>query len=273
MNKSLALLPELWRVASVIEEVEDTVTLLLDPPAAQHVHFANGQFNMLYAYGIGEAPISISSHPEHTQLAHTIRGVGAVSRALCRSQPGDTIGLRGPFGTSWPLEKARGKEVLVIAGGIGLAPLRGLLHELHQHADLFGPIRLLYGARDPDTLLYPDERDQWSERIDVHSTVDFADSDWKHAIGIVTEIIPHHQIAADTCVSFICGPEVMIYFTVQALLDNGHNPDSIFVSMERNMQCAVGTCGHCQFGPEFICRDGPVFPWSRVSRCFSIREL
>jgi len=265
--------PPLWpapaKVRSVTPELDDTVTVTLDAPAG----FSPGQFNMCYVFGIGEVPISHSGDPDGEATVHTIRAVGAVSRALCALEPGQTLGLRGPFGSAWPLDAARGRDVLVIAGGIGLAPLRPLLHAIVAERIYFGRVTLCYGAREPKNLLFAADRERWAEPITILLSVDHADADWTGRVGVVPDLIPQAEFDPATTVAYVCGPGIMMRYTARALLDAGLADDAIFVSMERNMHCAVGTCGHCQFGPEFICKDGPVFAWRRVARLIGIREV
>lgn len=268
-----ALCPEPWRVRSVIAEGDDTVSLLLDPPPGRDGRFEPGQFNMLYAFGIGEVPISFSGDPAAGEALHTVRAVGAVSRALCALRPGDAVGVRGPYGTAWPLDEARGRDVLVVAGGIGLAPLRGLVCRIAAERDAFGRAALLVGARTPAGLLYPADRARWAERLDVLATVDHADVPWDGPVGVVPSLVPRVRFDPSEAVAFVCGPEVMMRFTAEALIGAGIAPARIHVSLERNMQCAVGTCGHCQLATELVCRDGAVFTWARVAPLLAVKEL
>jgi NAD(P)H-flavin reductase len=238
--------------------------------------FAAGQFNMLYAMGKGEVPISISGDPlAPTPLRHTIRSVGEVTHALVKLTPGATVGVRGPFGRGWPVEAIEGKDVVVVAGGIGLAPLRPALYQILARREKFGKVSLLYGTRTPKELLYPGELKKWRSRFDlfVGLTVDNADTSWKGSVGVVTRQIPRSDFDPLNAVALVCGPEIMMRYTVQGLADRGIPTDHIYISMERNMKCAVGLCGHCQYGREFICKDGPVFPFSQIEQAFQIREL
>jgi NAD(P)H-flavin reductase len=261
-------------VAEVIRETCDTVTLGLTPPGP--FTFLPGQFNMLSLPGIGEVPISISSDPaDHRHVLHTIRDVGAVTRALCAARPGDEIGARGPYGTDWPVAAAAGGDLVIVAGGIGLPPLRPALHAALARRDRFGKIVLLYGARTPDDLLFTDQIADWRTRcgLTAEVTVDKADPGWHGNVGVVPGLVswvPFDPLAAT---AFVVGPEIMMRFTVQALLAAGVTADSVYLSMERNMQCAAALCGHCQLGPFLICRDGPVFRYQRLARWLSVREL
>lgn len=267
--------PVLHRVVSSTRETADTWTLELESLAAP-VAIAPGQFNMLYAFGVGEVPISVSSVSElDGPLVHTIRNVGAVTAALCASRAGDVIGVRGPFGTTWPLDEAVGGDLLIVAGGIGLAPLRPAMHHALAHRARFGDVCLLVGARNPAELLYPAELEEWRGRfdVDVRVTVDTAVGEWHGRVGVVTRLIPHADFDPQTATVLLCGPEAMIRFTAYALLDAGVAPERIWVSQERNMQCGVGHCGHCQLGPFLLCRDGPVLRYDLVAPLLEVREL
>ncbi len=237
--------------------------------------FRPGQFDMLYVFGVGEAAISLSGDADGTEtIAHTIRAVGSVTDALARLQEGDALGLRGPFGSSWPLDLARGQDVVMVAGGIGLPPLRPVIYHLLRHRGDFGRIILLYGARTPGDVVYADEIDQWRQRDDfqVLVTVDHGDPAWRGPVGVVTELFPRCKFDPARTVGLMCGPEVMMRFIIREFLKRRVSEDRLFLSLERYMQCAVGLCGHCQFGPEFVCRDGPVFRYDRIKLFFNVRE-
>jgi NAD(P)H-flavin reductase len=269
--------PEPFEVRHAAKETGDTFTLTLVPVAGSHWHgFAPGQFNMLYVFGTGEVPISISGDPARPELlVHTIRAVGATTRALQGLKRGDWVGVRGPFGTAWPVDEARGRDVVLIAGGIGLAPLRPAVYHVLLHRALYGRVLLLYGARTPRDMLYAKELREWRSRFDVEVevTVDRATLDWQGSVGVVTKLVQRAPFDPQSAVAFICGPEVMIRYAAQALEQRGTPRDAIYVSMERNMKCAVGVCGHCQFGPYFVCKDGPVFRHDRIQRFFGLREV
>lgn len=238
--------------------------------------FKPGQFNMLYAFGVGEIPISISGDPAmRERIMHTIRSVGAVSRALAELKRGDHVGIRGPFGSSWPLEEAIGYDVLVIAGGIGLVPLRPALYHLLRHRQAYGRTAILYGARSEADLLYRRELDTWRRTPDfqVRVTLNYAGREWAGDVGHVTRLLPKVRFDPADTIAMICGPEVMIRSTALALEEIGVAVEQIFVSLERNMKCAVGFCGHCQFGPHFICKNGPVYRYARVRDLMAVREL
>lgn len=255
------------KTAHVVErhvETADTVTLVLDLPNDPWPGFAPGQFNMLYADGLGEAAISLSGDPADPQgrIVHTIRAVGPTSAALVALQPGDFLGLRGPFGASWPLP-AEGTTPLVIAGGLGLAPLRPLLSRLPQ-----APV--IVGARTPETLIFAEEMGR--RQAPVFQIVEEADTSWSGPLGRVTDLLDSALEDPAATTAYVCGPEAMMAATGRALLRRGVAAERIFVSLERNMKCAVGTCGHCQLGPHFVCKDGPVFPWSVIAPAFEREE-
>jgi NAD(P)H-flavin reductase len=268
--------PRPFRVAARRPETEDTWTLALEPtdggPAPS---FRPGQFNMLYAFGVGEVPISISGAGEGETIEHTVRAVGPVSAAICRARPGEELGLRGPFGSSWPLEGAAGRHVVVVAGGIGLAPLRpALLQALSAREQLEGVV-LLCGGRTPTQLLFRSELEGWNvdPRLEVTVTVDSAEPGWLGHVGVVTTLIGAAPFDPGRAVAFIVGPELMMRFTIEALLARGMPAADIHISIERNMKCAITHCGRCQFGPTFACREGPVMSFAAIERFLRIREL
>jgi NAD(P)H-flavin reductase len=265
-----------FRVEKVRKELSDTFTMDLVPEAGGDFRFAPGQFNMLYVFGVGEVPISISGDPnEQSKLTHTTRAVGAVSQAITGLKPGDAVGVRGPFGTPWPVEAAFGNDLVIVAGGVGLAPLRPAIYSALANRKKFGRVVILYGARTPVDILFRKEVEQWRGRfdIDVDVTVDRADSDWVGNVGVVTKLIERARFDAQNTTAFVCGPEVMMKFCIQSFAKRGVETDQIYVSMERNMKCGIGFCGHCQFGSGFVCKDGPVYRFDRIADIFAIREL
>ena len=261
------MLPRPFTVISKKQETFDTVTLGFEatdggPPIA----FAPGQFTMIYVFGVGEVPISISGHPDHPEiLVHTVRAVGAVTNAICALEPGDSAGIRGPFGTGWP--DAEGKDLLIVAGGIGLAPVRPLILTALEHRYRHSCLGLAYGTRTPSDLLYRDQLNEWREAGDmrVGVTVDRGDSGWRGDIGVVTPLVKRLRCETTETVAVLCGPEVMMRIVARTLEDRGIAPENIYVSIERNMKCGIGFCGHCQFGSDFACKDGPVFPYKDVA--------
>jgi NAD(P)H-flavin reductase len=270
-----SMLPSPYVVAAKRQELGDTWTLELEPAGADAVgEFRPGQFSMLYSFGTGEVPISVSSIDRGGPLVHTVRAVGTTTRAICACEPGDQLGVRGPFGNSWPLEGAKGGDVVVVAGGIGLAPLRPAIEHLIANRDSYRAVALLYGARSPDEMLYFSALQSWREHgIDVKYTVDTAAGEWDARVGLVTKLIPIAGFEGARTTAMICGPEVMMRFVSTALQDRGVAADSIHVSLERNMKCAIGHCGHCQLAHRFVCKDGPVFPVGRIGTLLGVREL
>lgn len=270
-----AMTPVPYRVRSRLQETADTWTLELDA-LGEAVAPGPGQFDMLYATGVGEVPISTSAvHLGDGGLTHTIRAVGHVTRALCRLEPGSVVWVRGPYGNEWPLAAAAGGDLVVVAGGIGLAPLRpAIRHALVHRAD-YGAVSVLLGARTPAELLFRSEVEEWRARFDaeVDVTVDAAATGWHGRVGLVTQLIPGAVFDPAQASALVCGPEVMMVFVVRALVERGVPIERIWISMERNMRCGIGHCGHCQLGPVLVCRDGPVFRADEMIPLMEVREL
>jgi len=267
--------PVPFRVGAKRDELLDTFTIELAPPNSSFA-FAPGQFTMLYAYGVGEVPISVSGDPANpTVVTQTIRRVGAVTRALGSVQPGDVVGMRGPFGTSWPLEAAKGGDVVLVAGGIGLAPLRPVLYAILADRASYQRVVLLYGSRSPHDLLYGGELREWRSRfdLDVYVTVDRADPGWHGSVGVVTTLIERADFEPGTTTAMVCGPEIMMRYAAETLLSENVTPGRISLSIERNMKCGIGFCGHCQYGGNFVCSDGPVFTYAEVESLLRVREV
>ncbi len=266
--RSRTLTPSLYHVVGRTE-VADVVTLALEPYQGRSIDFLHGQFNMLTAFGIGEVAISISSTPGAPgPIEHSVRDVGAVSHALCSAPVGTVVGVRGPFGTPWGVDDIEeDSDVVVVAGGIGLAPLRGAIDDLVRRRRAGGGrVFLLFGARSPDQILFAEDLEAWRRsgaHVDV--TVDVGAPGWDGPVGLVTALLPNAPFAPAHSVALLCGPEIMIRFAARDLVDLGVDPRRIRVSLERNMQCGVGLCGHCQLGPLLVCRDGPVVPWGGVA--------
>jgi len=270
------MVPHIARVRSVRQDLADVFTLEIALESGEVAPFAPGQFNMLQIFGVGEVPISFSGDPaEQDHLIHTIRAVGPVSKALTELGPGDALGLRGPFGVGWPMAEAAGQDVVIITGGLGLAPLRPALYQLLAERERYGLIVLLYGTRSPEQILYRDELEEWRRRLDMDIviTVDHADTDWRGHVGVVPALIPHATFDPLHSIALVCGPEIMMRYSIMALLDAGLKEDNIWLSMERNMKCAVGFCGHCQVGPVFVCKDGPVFRYDRIRQLLTLKEF
>ena len=281
LDKPLAHNPWVAQAARIVDiraEVPGVATYDLafeNPDVAESYRFAPGQFNMLYVPGFGESAISISSDPsQHDLLSHTIRVAGNVTQAIARKKVGESIGVRGPFGSNWPVENCRGRDVVIACGGIGLAPLRPAIYEILNHRDDYGRVILLYGARTPSGLLYTSEYESWrAKNIDLEVTVDIGEADWKGHVGVVPLLFYQHRLQADRTTVLSCGPEIMMRFVVFEALARKIRPENIFVSMERNMSCAMGFCGHCQIGPYFVCKDGPVFDYRQAEPFFNLEDF
>jgi NAD(P)H-flavin reductase len=270
------------RIRRVVKETPDTKTYwisFLDPNDRRDYRFDPGQFNMLYVFGAGEVPISIASDPgSPLRLAHTVRATGRVTNLFATLQPGDEVGVRGPFGRPWPMADAQGRDLLIVAGGLGLAPLRGAIYEAFRYREAFGRVVVLVGARSPEHILYRDQLDAWSQwmrarGIEVSLTVDTADDGWPYATGVASSLFGPAHLDPSRTTAFVCGPEIMMRLSALDLIARGLSPIHLFVSLERNMQCGVRLCGHCQFGPTFVCADGPVFRWDEIAHLLEVTEL
>jgi len=271
------MLPRVARVARRVRELADTWTLELVAAEGERLPgYAPGQFTMMYLFGVGEIPVSISGDAaDARRLVQTVRAVGKVSEAVTRLSKGATLGLRGPFGTAWPVEEGYGRDVVVIAGGLGLAPLRPALYQLRRERQKLGRLVLLYGTRRPDDILFRRELEGWRRQLDmeIEVTVDHAGADWRGHVGVVTGLIPRLRIDVENAVALVCGPEIMMRFAAGALHDIGVPEAAIHLSLERNMKCAVGLCGHCQLAGSFVCKDGAVMRYDRVRRLLGLREV
>lgn len=272
-----AMAPVPHRVRSRIVENVESATIHLEPVEQRLTSPAPGQFMMLYAFGIGEIAMSVSSIPSSGDdtLGHTIRSVGLVSRALHDTDAGTIVGVRGPFGTDWDLASCTGRDLVIVAGGCGLAPLRPVILQALSDRSAFGRVTVIAGARTPQHFLFLPEAAQWAQHplLDAELTVDTAGPDWPWRVGLVTE--PLRRLALDPrrTTALICGPEPMMRFSAQALLDKGMPANDIRVSLERNMQCGIGWCGHCQLGPLLLCRDGPVVSYDVAEPLLHVKEL
>lgn len=270
--------PHAARICRITRERPDTLTyeLELEDAATRAAYrFLPGQFNMLYLPGFGESAISISSDPGQLEaVGHTVHVCGNVTRALARRREGDQVLLRGPFGSAWPLTDCLGRDLVLVAGGIGLAPLRPALLQIVRRRGDYGRVCLLFGARSPAGLLYVREFAQWREAdIRVEVTVDLADAGWRGHIGVVPTLFHLLRLNSRNTSILTCGPEIMMRFVIFEALARSVAPEQIFVSLERNMQCAVGFCGHCQLGPAFVCRNGPVFSYAQMEPYLHVRDL
>jgi NAD(P)H-flavin reductase len=268
------MVPLAFRVSEREQDTADTWTLTLEPVSGTGPAIGPGQFMMVTAFGFGEVPISVSGPPNRPgPVVLTVRAVGAVSRAICASQHGAILGLRGPFGNDWPVDRAVGGDLVVIAGGIGLAPLRPAVLRALERRDELGAVSVLYGARTPADLLYTGQLEQWRALIDVATTVDTAGAGWAGNVGVVTKLLGGASFRPAETTALVCGPEIMMLFAARALLEAGVPSTRIIVSMERHMDCGIGLCGHCQLGPTLICRDGPIYSWATVDPWLKVREL
>jgi NAD(P)H-flavin reductase len=273
-----SLEPQWAEVVSADQEINEVATLGLkfkDPAVQRTYRFKPGQFNMLYLPGYGEAAISISSdNANQESIRHTVRSVGSVTRAVSRLRPGDQVGVRGPFGSYWPMDELEGKDLFIACGGIGLPPLRPAIYHILRNRDRYGKVTLLYGARTPAELMFTTEYDTWREAgIEIEVTVDRAEADWKGRVGVVPMWFYQFRIDPRRTAVLTCGPEIMIRFVIFEALARRVAPESILVSLERNMKCGQGSCGHCQIGPYFICKDGPVFKFSELQSFFNVEEF
>jgi NAD(P)H-flavin reductase len=268
-------------IQRVVEETPESATYwaTFRDGDGEGYEFEPGQFNMIYLFGIGEVAISISSDPAHPQrLGHTIRAAGRVTNVLTQVEPGDEIGIRGPFGRPWPLREAEGRDLVVVGGGVGVCPVRPAIEMAMRHRDRYRRLILLMGARTPELLPYRNQLDEWVAQMDrlgveLHLTVDQKDGSWPYDEGVVTTLFPKANIDPDRSTAFICGPEIMMKFAGRGLLELGVPAEHVWVSMERHMQCGIQLCGHCQLGPWFVCSDGPVFRYDAIRELMEVREL
>jgi NAD(P)H-flavin reductase len=276
-SPSSAMTPVPYRVLTRMVENFESATICLEPVEQRLASPAPGQFMMLYAFGVGEIAMSVSGVPSSTDgtIAHTIRSVGAVSKALHDADVGTIVGVRGPFGTDWDLESCVGRDLVIVAGGCGFAPLRPAVVQALEQRSRFGRVTIVAGGRSPQHFLFRAEADDWAQNplLDVELTVDTAESDWPWRVGLVTE--PLHRLTMDPrrTTAMICGPEPMMRFSALALLEHGMAANDIRVSLERNMQCGIGWCGHCQLGPLLLCRDGPVVGYDVAAPLLQVKEL
>ncbi len=273
------LLEPCWaEITGVTPEVNGVSTYWLkfrDPSIREAYSFKPGQFNMVYVPGVGEAAISICSDPADTSsIGHSIRFVGNVTRAVSRLKVGDVVGLRGPFGSAWPMDEIEGKDIFIACGGIGLPPLRPAIYHILKNREKYGKVTILYGARTPNELMYTSEYEAWrAAGIDLQVTVDRGDANWNGSVGVVPMLFYHFRLDAAKTAVLTCGPEIMIRFVIYEALARRIATDRIHVSLERNMKCGQGSCGHCQIGPYFICKDGPVFRFDALQPFFNVEEF
>lgn len=270
------MLPRQFRITKVKTEVPGVFTWHLTPLDGGGFAYKAGQFNMLYVFGVGEVPISISGDPrDSSKLIHTIRVAGSVTKVMAKMKAGEVVGVRGPFGRPWPIEAAYGSDVIFVTGTIGLAPLRPLIHEVLHQREQFGKVVICYGSRGTGDILYEDDLHHWRGRFDVnvHVTVHSAPAGYRGRVGSVAAAVRVARITGDSTTAFVCRSESMTKPAVDALHERGVTSDRIWVTLERNMRCGVGLCGHCQFGPTFMCKDGPVYRFDEIEPLFSVREV
>jgi len=264
--------------AQIVGRIEESPTIftlrlrLRDDRAREAYRFAPGQFNMVYLYGVGEIPISIVSDPRDPALLdHTIRAVGRVTQGLARLHEGDHIGLRGPFGHGWPLQRAEGHDILVVTGGLGCAPVVAVINFILMRRERFGRLTIIQGVKHAEELIWRERYAYWNTLPDTHVLLaaDHGGPLWPWHVGLVTEVFDQVQITPARTIAMMCGPEGMMHAGIKNLTGRGITEDRIYLSMERSMHCAVGHCGHCQYGANFVCRDGPVFAYPRIKELFS----
>jgi len=281
-------LPMIATVISRVQETSDIFTLKLSVQKEPHQNsepvcfkFSPGQFNMLYLYGVGEVAISIVSDPEESGgIAHTIRAVGRVTNGLGKLQVGDQLGLRGPFGRGWPLEQAENKDVVIVTGGLGCAPVVSVIHYVLKRKKHFGRLIIFQGVKHAADLIWKAQYDKWAavEGVEVRvaasqSSAAIGGKPWPWYSGHVTNMLKDFSYDENNTIAMMCGPEPMMLAAVDALKNERIQEESIWVSMERNMHCAIGHCGHCQFGSHFICKQGPIFSYSEIKELFGKKGL
>jgi sulfite reductase subunit B len=253
-------------VTDIKTETANIKTFTLKPRGT--IGFRAGQFMDVTVPGVGEAPFTPSSnHSVTDKLDFTIMSVGLVTKLLHQANVGDVVGLRGPYGTAYPLDKFKGKEIFIVGGGVGLAPLRALLYALFNDVNDYKKIIVKYGSRTPNDIIYKDEIADWkkhAKHVDVEISCDVGDPSWKGNVGLVTTILKDLKLDMASAVSIVCGPPIMMKFVTFKLLDLGFKDANIYLSMEKNMSCGIGKCGHCRIGPYYACKDGPVFTYDRI---------
>ncbi len=235
--------------------------------------FHPGQFNMVYLYGVGEVAISIVSDPDQKHLfSHTIRAIGRVTKAMQKLQVGDRIGIRGPFGRGWPLHQVKGKDILIVTGGLGCAPIVGVINYILARRNDYGHLKILQGVKHSDDFIFRKQYAIWqqSPHTEIHIAADQAVKKWPWYIGYVTDMIQSLTFTPENSVVMMCGPELMLHTAIKELMKKNISENNIYLSMERNMECGTGQCGHCQYGGLFICKDGPIFAYPEIKDLFSV---
>ncbi|MEM2282075.1 MAG: FAD/NAD(P)-binding protein [Candidatus Hadarchaeales archaeon] len=264
-------LPQPARILEVIDETPNIKTFVLEPE--KKFEFSPGQFLELTAFGVGEAPFAISSPPHGERLEMTVMRTfdpslgtyGRVTSALHRMGAGEVLGIRGPYGNSYPVKESEGKDILIVGGGIGLSTLRSYLLTLLHEREKYGRILLFYGARTPADLVFKREYEEWKRRgAEVHLSVDVGTPGWTGNVGVVTTLFDRVKLDFRRELAVVCGPPIMIRFTVERLLQVGYEPPNIYVSLERKMRCGIGKCGHCNIEKYYVCKDGPIFSFEKL---------
>jgi NAD(P)H-flavin reductase len=279
VNRADPYLPIEAEVVDRLRESDTIFTLRLrvcDPGVRQTFRFEPGQFNMVYLYGVGEVPISIVSDPEYEDLLdHTIRIVGRVTRGLARLRRGDRLGIRGPYGRSWPLERARGHDLTIVTGGLGCAPVVSVINYVLKRRTEFGFLTIIQGVKHSADLIWRERYVEWAKlpRVKVLLAADQGSAHWPWHVGVVTELLDQAPAEPGSTVFMMCGPEVMMRNAARIVSARGHADSDIYLSIERNMQCALGHCGHCQYGAPFVCREGPVFSYGQVKQILGERGV
>jgi sulfhydrogenase subunit gamma (sulfur reductase) len=271
---SQSLNPYLIHAAEIVGKTQEAPNIytfrlrLTDPKVRESYRFTAGQFNMVYAFGVGEVPISIVSDPDEPEwLDHTIRVVGRVTEVMGRLEPGAVLGIRGPFGRGWPLEEARDKDVVIVTGGLGCAPVVGAIEYIFRRREAYGAVKILHGVKTPKDLLYRKRFDAWRRHpnTEVYLSSDQPGKAWRHHIGVVTELFEQVTFDPARSIGMMCGPEIMMRLGTPILMKRGLPQSAIYVSLERHMECGIGLCGHCQMGPFFLCKDGPVMRYDTIA--------
>lgn len=235
--------------------------------------FHPGQFNMVYLYGVGEVAISIVSDPDEKHvISHTIRAIGRVTKALQKLKPGDRVGIRGPYGRGWPLHKVHGKDIVIVTGGLGCAPTVSIINYILARRSHFGNLKILQGVKHSDDFIFRKQYEIWQQApyTEIHIAADQAGPKWPWSIGYVTDMIDILDLKPENTIAMMCGPEMMMHTAIHALNQKGISENDIYLSMERNMECGIGQCGHCQYGGLFVCKDGPIFAYPEIKALFNV---
>lgn len=265
--------PHVMHAATIVEKIRETADIhtyrlrINDEAERRRYRFAAGQFNMVSLFGVGEVAISIVSDPDEPEsLDHTIRAVGRVTNAIARLEVGDVVGIRGPFGKGWPLDEAHGRDIVIVTGGLGCAPVVGAIEYIFRRRHQYGAVKILHGVKTPEDLVFHERFDRWERQPDteVLLTSDRPGKLWRYHVGVVTELFELVSFNPVQTTVLMCGPEIMMRVGVPILLRRGLPATSVYVSLERHMECGIGLCGHCQMGPYFVCKDGPVMRYDRI---------